>query len=193
MSGIYDSLFDNPHNYRWEPDIQKEKRVKVVELRSEEWPDGEVGYDYIENEKVKEDFGKEEKKRRAAIQQLYVDQCKKLTRERNKLKKKLKEKEEELKNITSKQVFALKKEIAEYTNKTVKVEGKIYEVKNYTVTVGHLKALLEDIEDNEGIVQIVEGRNDDFWRNCRYTMLRILLNETTARRMVPSDPEAVVE
>lgn len=197
MGGMIYSIFDNPHRYKWEPDIQKiQKNLVVVKIKPEDWPDEhDSKYRYVEGTALRIANEIEKIKLSKAKQKSYYNQYTRLLVVRDEVKKKFEQKEEELKKLTQKDITLLKREIATYKNNTVSIGKQIFEIKNFTLTVGHLRELLEDVGENgkHCIIQIQDSYDSGYWRNCRYTMLRVLLDETRARGMVPSDPKAVID
>jgi hypothetical protein len=198
MGGIYQSLFDNPHRYKWEPDKQTvPKDLKVVKQKPEDWPDGtDYRYRHTKGEELRLADKIAKGIRKIEKQNEYLVQYAKLIKERDRMKKKLQNVEEELKEeeIKHKDIVKIKKEIGQYKKDIVVVGNKIYRLKNYTIAISNLRDLLESIprDGDDCIIQICDGVNGE-WLNCRFTMLRVVLNPTVARGLVPVDDNAVVD
>lgn len=192
MPGMIYSLFDNPSKHKWEPDYQKAQKGKAVKYKAEEWPGQEEDnrYGYLKREEVRIAIEIKNKVLRIKRNELYLKQYPKLLKERDKVKEQLEKKEEELKEVTDRHVRVLKKEIAQYKKDTIIVQKRIYQLKNYTVSVGALREMLEETPE-ECIIQISD--ENDNWHNCRFSMLRILLNGNTARSLFPTDKDAKID
>jgi len=180
MGGIYQSLFDNPRRYNWEPDAQKEREVIVVKVKSEDWPDkGDI---------ITENAAKDERQK-----ELYYrkQDLKKLVKRRDQLKKEIEKKTKKLSKLqeVTIEVTSLRKEVAKYEKDVVKLNSEIFKLERYTITAGHLKELLLEVED-DCVIQVNSSDNEfGGWKNCRYNMIRVMINELVARRMVPQDEE----
>ena len=198
MGGIYQSLFDNPRKYKWEPDIQNvSKDLKVVKQKSEDWPDGtDYRYRHAKGEELRLADKIAKGIRKIKKQNEYLAQYNKLVQERNIMKKKLQNVEEELKEeeIKHKDIVRIKKEIGKYKKDIVIVNDKIHQLKNYTIAISSLRDLLEDIpkEGDNCIIQIYDGHTGS-WHNCRFNMLRVVLSPTVARGLVPIDDNAIID
>ena len=184
MGGIYQSLFDNPSRFKWEPDPGKIQTVKVVPFESEDWPDeGDKGSTRITVKFVPRS-PREKREEKIRVQVDLKKRCDNFRVKRDRIKKRYDFMRKAAEKVLQEQIKCFKKEIAEYKEGIVKLSDISFHIRKYVITAGHIKELLNDVDD-DCIIQI--SRNGRDWDNCRYTMMRVLISDDIARRMVPAD------